>query len=230
MKNQSATLVNKLMLLSALAMLIIAVVMLFIFPSKADLPEGFSTPIIAFEFAQSEVDITYLTDPAKNAEENRHKMFTGLKWDMAFPFAYGGFVFLLILQIALAQPAKKLPWAGLLPALLIVPFDLLENVQMLAILKAIESAALSAELFSNLFLATWLKWGAIGVALGILAIAFWQVGRRKSALVAAVPALATVVCFFSSTNPQAAEVMAATVGISLFILAVVEFRVYYRND
>ena len=229
MKKQPGILLNRLTLLSALAMVAIAIVMMFIFPSKADLPEGFSTPIIAFEFAQSEADITYLTDTAKNAEENRHKMFTGLKWDMAFPFAYGGFIFLLILQIALAQRTNKLPWAGLLPALLIAPFDLLENVQMLAILKAIESAALSAELFSNLFLATWLKWGAIGVAMGILAIAFWQIERRKSALVAAIPALATAICFFTSTNPVAAEIMGGTVGISLFILAVVEIRAYFRN-
>ena len=83
------------------ATIVLGIIMLFVFPSSAELTEGFRTPIIAFEFARSDADLAFLSGSGEPAKSNRTMMNAGHRWDMIFPFAYAGFVALLLLQFVL---------------------------------------------------------------------------------------------------------------------------------
>ena len=140
--------------------MILGVVILFTFPLSADLSEGFRTPIIAFEFAQTEGDLSFLSGNSEINRLNREKMDAGHFWDMGFPFAYGGFLALMLLQIAI--DGHRFAWLGVVFALSIVPFDINENLTLLQITKALENSDSIETLLLELHIATWLKWGAIG--------------------------------------------------------------------
>jgi len=203
-------------------------VLISIFPSKAELSKGYVTPIIAFEFASSEADLNFLNGSSKHKVDTRHAMRLGLYWDMVFPFAYAGFLALLILAFKHSKLAIAI--SGAFVSCLIIPFDLYENIAMLNILSALDiSANLSvdlgnghatlAPLLSLLHIATWLKWGALGVGIACLSILQWQNQAPKTALLSAVTALLVLVTYASGTMPVIAEVM----SLSVFVFFLMNF-------
>ena len=122
-----------------IATIIVGIVMLFVFPISADLSEGFRTPIIAFEFAKTEADLSFLSGSSELNRLNREKMDAGHIWDMGFPFAYGGFIALMLLQIA--EGGHRFVWLGVLFAVSIIPFDINENLTLLQITEALGNSA-----------------------------------------------------------------------------------------
>lgn len=89
----SARAINYASTACALIALATAIIMSNIFPSRVELPKGFNTPIIAFEFAKTEADIPYLIGSSEFSSSNRQTMRDGHRWEMVFPFAYAGFIF-----------------------------------------------------------------------------------------------------------------------------------------
>ena len=145
---------------------------------------------------------------------NREKMDDGHCWDMVFPFAYAGFVALLLLQ----SVTRGQYWLALaIPiALLIIPFDLRENSILLAITHALGNSASTEVLLQELHVATWLKWGALGISIAALAVGFIAEKARLAASLATVTSLSIAVCWVSGSKPVIAEAMSAT--IFLFFL------------
>lgn len=188
------------------------------FPKQAELPEGFKTPIIAFEFAKTEVDLAYLTGNGKVEKSNREMMDAGHVWDMYFPIAYGGFVFLLLIQNLKA--GQRIAWLGTPFALLIIPFDINENLNLIGITAALESSTSPTDLLGTLPLATWLKWGSIGIATGVLAIGLFKNKEIWSATVALLMALGVGVCWASDTVPLLAEIMAKLIAVFFLFFTV----------
>lgn len=143
-----------------IATIILAIVLLYTFPITADLANGFHTPIIAFEFAKSEADLSFLSGNSELSVLNRNAMDNSHFWDMGFPFAYGGFITLALLQ--LANQVHRILLVGTAVAILIIPFDIQENLILLDITEALSQSADTTTLLSALAGATWLKWGGSG--------------------------------------------------------------------
>lgn len=197
--------------LFGIATLALGVIMLFIFPSEATLAEGFRTPIIAFEFAASEADVAFLSGTEPSSVANRAMMDAGHRWDMAFPFAYAGFIALLLLH--LAARGHRWLWLAIPVALLIIPLDIQENRVLIAITRALENGATIAHLLRELHTATWLKWGAMGVSLAALALGLVADKAYVAALVSAVAALSIVACWLSGSAGSVAEMMSAATAL-----------------
>lgn len=188
------------------------------FPQTADLPAGFSTPIISFEFASSESELSYLAGTGVAEVKNRAMMVEGTQWDMAFPFAYAGFLALLVMQLVQAGRRFVLPGVGF--AILIVPLDINENLVLLQIIEALEGGVPVGELLADLHRATWLKWGAIAVTAAILAVGLIASGKYWSGALGGLTALAIGVCWVSDSNPVIAELMSAIVAVFFLVFAV----------
>lgn len=199
-----------------IATIILAVVLLCTFPLTADLAQGFHTPIIAFEFAKSEADLSFLSGNSELSVLNRNAMDNGHFWDMAFPFAYGGFIALALLQ--LANQSHRLFLVGTAIAILVIPFDIQENLVLLDITKALAQSAETTTLLSALAEATWLKWGALGVSIFILAIGYGLTRHYATAALSFLTATSVVICWISKGEPIAAEVMSASVAILFLFL------------
>jgi len=196
------------------ATVILGIIMLFVFPSSAELSAGFRTPIIAFEFARTDADLAFLSGDGATSRLNREMMNAGHRWDMVFPFAYAGFVAMLLLQVT----ARDQRWLGLaIPvALLIIPFDLRENIILLQITHALDNSDSIERLLAELHFATWLKWGSLGLSIAALSIGLLVEKAYLSALVSAFAALGIATCWVSGSASAIAEGMSAV--LFLFFL------------
>ena len=192
--------------------------MLFIFPLSADLPEGFRTPIIAFEFARTEADLSFLSGSSELNKLNRQRMNDGRIWDMGFPFAYAGFIALMLLRIA--EAGHRFVWLGVLFAVSIIPFDINENLILLEITEALGNSDSIEVLLLELHIATWLKWGSIGVSIAILAVGFAVSREYLSAVVSILAALGIAVCWASNSEPSIAEAMSTLTLLFFVILSI----------
>jgi len=201
-----------------IATILLGIIMLFTFPISADLSEGFRTPIIAFEFAKIETDLSFLSGSGELNKLNREKMDAGHFWDMGFPFAYGGFIVLMLLQIT--KGGHRFVWLGILFAVSIIPFDINENLILLEITKALGNSASIEVLLLELHMATWFKWGALGASIAVLAAGFAVSKEYLSAVVSLLAVSSIAVCWASSSEPSIAEVMSALIFLFFLILSI----------
>lgn len=198
--------------------LVLGLITMLNLPLSADLPAGFRTPIIAFEFASSESDLSYLAGNGAEEAANRASMVAGTYWDMAFPVAYSGFLALLLLQ--LVQRGWKPGWVGIGFAVLIVPLDINENIVLLQIVEALDDGALAGVLLVDLQLATWLKWGAIAVTVAVLGAGLIVRGNYWSGALSGLTALIIGICWLSNSSPVIAELMSLLVSVFFLIFTV----------
>lgn len=214
-------------LVCGLAMIVLTGLMMNAFPHKAELPAGFQSPIIAFEFARSEADIGYLVGNSTSSVQNREGMRAGHRWDMGFPFAYAGLLFALTL---LYSPKSRRRTIALLSCVLIVPFDINENLVLLGIVDAAQWGGLTQALFDNLYVATWLKWGAIAVAVAFLAAAYARQSKWLRCILASAYAGLALLALLLNSPARLVELMALV--LSVFFLAAFAQMLYewYRSD
>jgi len=206
--------------------LTLGLVLTLIMPFEAELAEGFRTPIIAFEFAQTEADLAFLSGNSAASKQNRDKMDAGHQWDMAFPFAYGVFIALLILPMALSGRRGML--VGMLAALLIIPFDIYENLTLIDITASFRNPMPLGDLLNQLYIATWLKWGAIGISITMLTLGLFRTGRYFSAVVAMTAAAGVVAAFLSGSNPMMTELMSMLVLIFFLYFSISSYITLWR--
>ncbi len=204
--------------LAGVCTIALGIIMVFVFPMKADLPQGFKTPIIAFEFAKNEADLSYLSGQGEVEKANREKMDAGHQWDLLFPFAYGGFIALLLFQLVLR--GHPIAWLGLPIAILIIPFDINENLTLLSITDALSNAGSVEVLLSRLQIATWLKWGAIGAAVAVLGAGYVRSNQYWSAAVCAIASLSVAICRVSNAKPVIAESMSMAVFVFFLFFSI----------
>lgn len=194
---------------AAAATLVVAALVVAAFPAEAPLPEGWRTPIIAFELARTPADLVWLQ--GADAAALRDAMRAGHRVDTVFPFAYG-------LLLAASCRAASGRWAalGLGLALAAVGLDIGENATLAGITEAIEVGGDGATGLRWLVPLTWAKWGSIGGALLCLCLAQWR-REPRVALVLAPLALSVPVAGFTGA-PAAGEAMALAVSLAFGLL------------
>lgn len=197
-------------LLFGLLTLGLGVILLSILPSQANLSKGFKTPIIAFEFAKTPDDLAFLSGSSASSRHHRTQMDKAHTWDMFFPFAYGGFLALLLWGLLLR--GYKAAWLGLPFALLIIPLDILENLVLLDITEALRQGHPALDpLLHTVHIRTWLKWGAIGTAIGFISFGWYSCKEYISALLGGLVALSVAVCWLSGSYPLLTECMSLSI-------------------
>lgn len=162
--------------------------------------DGWTTPILAFEFATSTADVDFLAGASGRAL--RDAMNAGHRLDAVFPFAYGG----LLVLTAMAHRPRPAAWFAMAAGALAIPADLVENVLLLQITENLANGLEPS--FVWLPTVTWTKWCAIGLALGALA------SLRMNRVVVATGSLALVATLVALVDgtPWTAEGMAATIA------------------
>jgi len=155
-----------------LAVIAMSILLLFIFPAKApSLPEGFFTPIIAFEFAQTKTDVMQIfggTDLSV-CKQMVDAMDLGNRLDYVYMCLYSAFLFMFSVKCAKVFRKKYFYLCALL-SLTVLTGDALENVQLLGITAKIASGDFNTQLHL-LHIFTWIKWS--GIAVIFLGLSLW---------------------------------------------------------
>lgn len=183
-----------------------------LFPHEVVLSPGWRTPILALEFATHEADLAFLTGPA--AQGVRDAMDAGHRVDMWFPLAYGGLIAVLGLQHALA--GRSWGWLAGLAALATVPLDIWENLVLMQITEVLGAGEPAGALLATLRIATWAKWGALGIALAGLAVAGWRREPWTSGICALAAGSVPVAAV--GVTPWLCEAMGLGIGACYLVL------------
>lgn len=213
---------------AGLLTILLGIIIVLIMPVSANVSEGFRTPIIAFEFAETADDLAFLSDSDPDGPANRDKMDRGHRWDMLFPVAYG--IFLASLLVQAAQAGFWPVWWFVPFALLAIPFDIWENTLLVSITDSLRNDGTGEEFLGVLRTATWLKWGAIAVGAAGLGWNSWQKGEYWSAGLAIVTGLVTAVAWMLGSQPFWVELMATLVFIFYFWFVVKQCLLVWRSS
>jgi hypothetical protein len=179
-----------------------------------ELPPGFFTPVIAFEFAESPSEVWRMFIPLGAADA----MDRVNRWDFLYMLLYG--LFLVAFSVACARrTGKQFYYFSAALALGIIVVDALENVQLLGLTYRVglDGGHLD-DLLLRLKVFTWLKWG--GLALYFLLLWPYFRGQAGSlarflSVIALLPALTAVLAFLRRGVLN--ELLALSVGL-LFVL------------
>ncbi len=164
--------------LIGIAVIVVSVISLFIFPQTSPGQiEGFRSPIIAFEFAQTVDEINILFGPNSSPEQADmvRKMDQGNTLDYLYMLLYSGFLFSFAL-VSVKQSGKKWLYLGAVLAVLALVGDAVENVQLLTITANLQSGDF-LEALARLHWFTWLKWGSLALYFLVMSVWFWGNGR-----------------------------------------------------
>lgn len=205
--------------------------LLTILPTKADvgpMPEGFVTPIIAFEFAKTPLDVENLfaVGEARSQMRLAAAMDLGNILDYGYMVLYSLFLgwFSFICVKVSNNRFFYLP-CGLAGLALIG--DALENVQLLGITAKLATMDIGAEL-SALQIFTWIKWGSLAFAFLLLAFYFIQGGWFSSAIAVVGVACFCAGCVAFFQRSAANEIFGGLTGV-MYLLMIVYCFLYRQS-
>ncbi|MCP5095230.1 MAG: hypothetical protein GY943_06740 [Chloroflexi bacterium] len=146
-----------------LAVIVVSLILMGINPQEAPkMPEGFTTPVLAFEFVQTEQEVLDLFGDDTAVRADLIRAFDLGSWvDFVYLLLYGGFLFTFALQVV-QQTGNKLFWGTAVFAIIVMFADVMENVQLLGITSALETEEFARQL-TLLPLFTWIKWGGLAI-------------------------------------------------------------------
>ncbi len=123
------------------------------------MPEGFKIPILALEFASSEVEMSHII--GSMPPESNAQIVAGTQIDMLFLIAYNLFLFFVLRSIYKVTKLQQYKWLALLPFVVLIA-DAVENYQLFMALGNFNYSILVLQF------ATWVKW--VGLAASFTAI------------------------------------------------------------
>ena len=140
-------------------LLALAIVLLVVNPRpQNNLPEGFFTPIIAFEFIQTPQEVHNFFQ-VKSVSTIENAMLMSNCIDYGFMFLYTGLLFCIAIGIRKISGANSM-WIAIVLCLFMLLGDALENFQIYQIIQHYKNGDVSGNLaWLNLF--TWIKWSSI---------------------------------------------------------------------
>ena len=154
---------------AGLMVLVMSIILVMIFPSKAPkMPDGFFTPIIAFEFIQTKAEVfqLFVSTDGKVHQPMIDAMNLGNQLDYIYMCLYSAFLLLFCATCARLSE-KKFYYIGAVISLVVLASDAMENVQLLGITAGIASGDFDAQL-NFLYVFTWIKWGGIAAVFLVL--------------------------------------------------------------
>ncbi len=201
--------------------ILMSIVLMRVFPKKAPvMPEGFFTPIIAFEFIQSRAEVVRMFGGSdiETRLEMVKAMDLGNRLDYIYMCLYSMFLLMFSAGCAKAS-AKKYYYTGVLIAVMVLLADALENVQLLSITSKIANGDFDAELV-RLHMFTWIKWGGIATVFLMLSPWFMK-GKFFSKIIGATGLASFILGAVSYLHRSVVnEIFCLTVGV-MFLLMII---------
>lgn len=213
----------------AIAVALTSLLLGTLFPSKvAWLPEGFTVPIIAYEFLLTNAEVSqFFGPPTEQRTEWITGMYQGHRWDTLYLVLYGSF---LALWGGYAVKQSQQKWFYIISVLALIAAisDVFENRQLVAILDILETGRFDQEL-NRLFIFTWLKWGSLTIALAGLSLFTIQKGwlGKIHLGIGVLTLILGIVAFFN----RSVVTSWFTVGITIqfLLLIILSFMVYWKD-
>jgi len=219
--------------LFGLGIIVISLVMLISGPSRTgQLPDGYFTPVVAFEFSTTpQAIMTIFADVDGNVSEPMINSMTNNTFlDFLFLIVYGGFLFSFALT-CIRISGNRLYYFSAGLAVLAPLFDILENVQLLAIMKALTAGdpANMTPALGLLGVFTWLKWGALALYFVMLGPFLSSRGRygRLVAIFSVLPVILGIVALMTAPG-LGKEIFALSITVMFLLLIIFSFT--YRTD
>lgn len=207
----------------------VTVALLAALPKHAgELPPGFRTPILAFEFARTHAEVEALFGAPGSARRAAlvRAMDLGNTIDFVFMAFYAAFLGCLALGVAGLAGRSYALVAIVAPIAAIA--DCCENLQLFAITRALGGSYDAA--LSSLLLFTWIKWG--GLALCLLRLSPWLlrqgsgIERVTGVLAASTGVLAILAALRRGLQTEMFSVALSVTFLGLFIVAVRRGRLW----
>jgi hypothetical protein len=151
-----------------LGVILVSLILMAINPKEVPkMPDGFTTPILAFEFVQSKQEVWDLFGKDTAVRADLTRAFDLGSWvDFVYILLYGGFLFTFAVT-CVRQTGNKLYWGTAVFAMIIMFGDVMENVQLLDITAAVETGTFQQQL-TLLPIFTWIKWGGLSISFLLL--------------------------------------------------------------
>jgi hypothetical protein len=206
-----------------------SIVLLMVFPSKAPwMMDGFSTPIMAFEFVQSQSEVSQLFGLSGSPEQLSmiKAMDFGNRLDYIYMVLYTSFLFFFSFVCA-KNTGQRYYYAGSMLSFVILVADALENIQLLRITAKITSQDLGKEL-SLLHCFTWIKWGGITVVFLILSPYFFK-GRSYSKGIAALGISSFILSILAYLNRSVLNELLG-LSVALMFLMMIVYSFIYKTE
>lgn len=162
---------RKAAIILGIILFLFAILLTSIFPNKAaNLPEGFRTPIISFEFAQSKEEVLMMYDyKQQELKENFiHDMKLGNELDYIYMLLYTSFLIAVLLWLSEVENKKQIKKLIALAVIALIT-DAIENVFLLKINSAVSSMTEFEHWLVYLHIITWIKWFALAVIFAAMA-------------------------------------------------------------
>jgi hypothetical protein len=196
---------------------------------SAGLKGGFLTPVIAFEFATETEQLTAIFGPPASAVRQTmlHKMTNSTLLDFIFLILYGAFLLTFALTGA-ALTRKRILYLAAVLALLAPLFDVLENLQLLAIMAQITTHQNQIDLLP-LHIFTWLKWGSLAVTFALL-VPLLRTTCRFGHIIALIALINLILCFAAYIWPGLLNELFAVTTVLIFILLIIFSFTYKYGD
>ena len=208
--------------------------LLAVFPSTApNMPEGFFTPIIAFEFIETKAEVFGMFTQADGAESVNEAMIAAFDLGNRLDYIYMGLysAFLMLFSLTCARlSGKQYLYATTALSLAVLAGDALENIQLLGITSYLKRGLNSGELdaqLSLLYRFTWMKWGGLAAIFLVLAPWFLRGGRFSKTV-----GLSGIVCAGLGLaaflhRSVITEIFSLSVGLMFLLMIIYCFR---RNE
>jgi len=206
-----------------------SIVLLMVFPSKAPwMMDGFFTPIIAFEFVQSQSEVYQLFGLPDSPDQLSmiKAMDFGNRLDYIYMVLYTSFLFFFSFVCA-KNTGQKHYYAGSMLSFVILVADALENIQLLRITAKITSQDFGKEL-SLLHCFTWIKWGGITIVFLILAPYFFK-GRSYSKVIAAIGISSFILSILAYLNRSVLNELLG-LSVALMFLMMIVYSFIYKTE
>lgn len=201
---------------------------LYFSPPANKAPEGYSSVILAFEFAETKENLNKVFEPLSAAE------FSSL--DKLNYSDFGLIIFYTLILLSFLRRSDQLfPTQLLLPTFIIIVFafvfDIAENLQLLKLTKLYASTAADSLYAKPLFLLTaftWTKWLLLACSFAAFGIMIYKRNRfsRIIALFFMLPILLSIYAYFGGV--AAKDLFATSVFASFFILLI--YCVFYKLE
>lgn len=207
--------------ISGVLLIIVALVLMFVNPKpENNLPQGFFTPIIAFEFIQSPDEVNHFFDVANN-KEYIQSMLSGNWIDYGFMLLYSCLIF-CVARYILKESDNKSMYLAMLFAVLMLVADALENYQIYLIVSNFESENISSYL-NWLSIFTWLKWSSIAASFLLFSPYFLErnLFHKTIGLICLLPFLLCIAAFIQHGILN--EIFALSVVIVFVVLIIFVF-------
>lgn len=205
----------------SIALILLSVCLIFINPKKENnLTQGYSTPIIAFEFIDFPAAVQFFFE-VKNPTAYKNSMLLGNKIDYLFMIVYSAFLFFIARGLYAIFKLKILYLAMIFCVLMWIG-DAFENFQIYNIIQNYKTTNIQQNL-DWLHLFTWLKWSSIASTFLIFAPFIWKLNTfgKTISIVGVLCFCLAIIAFFIGGIWH--EIFALSVSITFLLLTIFVF-------